>query len=755
MATRSTDHEAGEGSQLDAVERDAQSKSESMSSLTEATLSPQRRDIPASESASDSESDSEPMTGLRDYYAAPDPDAEDYSEAVQQPHDLRKRPERLEAMETCPAAAALQDGRATPAPAAPAQHTHKGEIPDVRVEPLFEQGSHMQWRFAPYHTDEQIANAKEAFKAMMVAFDASQGNCGQPLQPTEVAGSPVAHAALAQRPNTVVVLLEPSQPQPQPPAAAGDAAPVTHGEARCEQPQPPAATGSAPPTYSQVHFEQPQPPAAPGSAPGAYSQIPDERPQPPAAPGSVSGAFREVQHEQPQPPAAPGSAPHTPPSRGTGRRPADPIIIDGSPAAPTAARRPQTPGPARRPTTLPQRSRLAGRAPTPHTNAGRPRRYPRVVNIVNVNRHTPASQQSTPNLATGGPDLSPTDQRSVRTSSPLGMADDLSQYGSGSWSSGSVRSGCSSLTSSMPVPLFDGHDWPGFMSKFRACARHYGWTDRVKARRLHTSIIGEAREALGLATGATWSYYQLKKHMDNRYGYRNAIFSKLQSELFARRRKPGQSLSDFYEELLTAANKARIDNPMRDNLVYTAFIYGLYPDSHMYRWVARRERVGTVESAISLAAAYEHEFGGPVWRQPPMVTVNARHVQQSSKLGRYSPSSSPRVMPAAGDGQSLCTQMADGFKKLETHVSTKVAGLDRRLLNVEAVQHEHVRRLREREARWRQATQHSGSSRPSAYHGSNADRDSNWRRSGAWNFRKTHTDGERFHRNRRDAGSAE
>lgn len=335
------------------------------------------------------------------------------------------------------------------------------------------------------------------------------------------------------------------------------------------------------------------------------------------------------------------------------------------------------------------------------------------------------------------------------------MADNLSQYGSGSVSSGSMRSGASLAASTDHLPLFDGHDWPGFMYKFRACARRYRWGDRVKARRLHTSIVGEAREALGLATGATWSYYQLKRHLENRYGHRNAAFTKLQQNLFARRRKPHQSFVEFYEELLAAANTSTIDGPLRDNLVYTAFIYGLNPNSHMYRWVVRREREGTVESAIGLAAAYEREFHVPAWRQPQLVTVNARHAQPSAKLGRYSPSGSPRVMPAAGDGQSLCTQMANGFKKLETHVSMKVAGLDRRLLNVEAFQHEHVRRMRAQHARQSRSPQHSGSNRSSAYHCSSADRDSNWRAPGAWNFRKRHSDGEHYHRTRRDTGSAE
>ena len=293
-------------------------------------------------------------------------------------------------------------------------------VPDSQACPL------MQWQFAPYHTDEQIANAKQAWEAVVLAFDASRGKSGQPSQPTNVEGETVAHTASAQRPSTVVLVLEQPQSQPQPPAAAGGAA-RANNETRQEQPQPPAAPGSV--SRSQVHYEQPQPPAAPGSAPGA---------------------FREVHREQPQPPAAPGSASHTP-SRGNGRRPAEPIIIDGSPASPAAACRPPTPGPARRPTTLPIPPRSpAGRAPAHHSSSWRPRaRYQPVVNIVNVGRRDPASPKTVQNSASGDSGLPPTDHRSEGTSSPLGMTDDRSQYGSGSMSSGSVHSDVSSPTPSM------------------------------------------------------------------------------------------------------------------------------------------------------------------------------------------------------------------------------------------------------------------------------------------------------------------
>ena len=722
MATRSADHDTQGGKLLDAAERDAQSNSESMSSLTHDEFTSQRCAYPASECDSVSESEGEQMTALRARSKASETDVGADPAGTSLQHEQAQCVERSEAMDFCPSDLPLSNARDKPAPPAQAIPTNTGEKPNATVPPALEAGSHMQWRIAPYHTDEQVATAKEAWEAIVLAFDASRGNSEQPPFPTNVDGEQVAHTASAQRPSTYVLVLE--QSQPQPPAAAGDAR-TTHSEARREQPQPPAAPGSAPPINSQVHIEQPQSPATPGSAPGTAS---------------------EVCREQPQSPAAPGSPPHTPTSRSTGRWPAEPIVIVDSPAAPAARRRPPTPGPARRPTTLPLRPRSpAGRAPAHRPDTWRTRhRYPPVVNIVNVGRRGPPSSYEMPSNASGDSGLPPTDHRSDGTSSPLGMSDDLSQYGSSSVSSGSVRSSRSSPAPSPSVPLFDGRDWPGFMSKFRECARHYKWSDHVKARRLHTSIVGDARKAIGLATGANWSYYQLKRHLEQRYGNYNAAFTRLQQKLFVRRRRPGQSLVDFYEELVATASAANLSSSLRERLVYTAFLYGLYPDSHMYHWIARREQKGTVENALGIAAAYEQEFHAPIQRQPPMVTVNARNVQQNSKLGRYSPNSSPRVMPAAGDGRSLCAQMADGFKKLETHVSTKVAGLDNRLQTVESFQREHMRKLRDR---WNHSPPHSTSER---HHSSTPDGDFNWRGSRAWNYRDRHSDSERSYRHRRN-----
>ena len=257
--------------------------------------------------------------------------------------------------------------------------------------------------------------------------------------------------------------------------------------------------------------------------------------------------------------------------------------------------------------------------------------------------------------------------------------------------------------SGLRMPLFDGVDWAGFISQFEACSAYYGWKEKTKAIRLYTSIVGDARKSLGTARAANWPFDRLKRHMEVRFG-KNKVFATIQEELFARQRRANQSLYAFHDEIVAAANTANITDEQRTQLVYTAFVYGLRSNKHMHRWVSRRDTVGTIESALELAEAYEDEYGGESVLQSLPVTVNARD-STGNPLAVALPAASDTktvsvnaVQLGQGD-KSLAVQMANGFQQMEAQITKQFATIDTRLGAVEKFQTEQTRRWEERRNR--------------------------------------------------------
>ena len=264
--------------------------------------------------------------------------------------------------------------------------------------------------------------------------------------------------------------------------------------------------------------------------------------------------------------------------------------------------------------------------------------------------------------------------------------------------------------SGLRMPLFDGGDWAGFISQFEACSEYYGWTEKTKSIRLYTSIIGEARKSLGSAQAGAWSFARLKKHMEVRFG-KNKVFAQIQAELFARQRRPDQSLYAYHDEIIAAANTANIPDDQRTQLVYTAFVYGLRSNKHMHRWVSRRDKVGTIESALELAEAYEDEYGPESVLQSLPVSVNARDSTGNS-LAVALPSANTKSAAVCVDAveiqgdTSLAQQMTAGFQKMENQLTKQFETIDTRLGAVEKYQADQVRRWEDRKSRNQQRRDH-------------------------------------------------
>ena len=257
------------------------------------------------------------------------------------------------------------------------------------------------------------------------------------------------------------------------------------------------------------------------------------------------------------------------------------------------------------------------------------------------------------------------------------------------------------------MPLFDGKDWAGFMSQFEACINYYGWTEKTKTIRLYTSIVGEARQTLGAVGASNWSFSQLKRHMEVRYG-KSKVYAQIQAELLQHVRKPEQTLHMYHDELVAASRTANISEQQRAELVHTAFVFGLRNNQHMHRWVTRHEREPTLEAALLAAEEYEEEYGSePVFQSLP-ISVNARDstgnplavalVGADNGSAAASTVSVNAVQTEEAD-DSMKKWMNKEFKQMSSTLQSRFDKLDTRLAGVEKWQADQIQYFKDRAAK--------------------------------------------------------
>ena len=267
-----------------------------------------------------------------------------------------------------------------------------------------------------------------------------------------------------------------------------------------------------------------------------------------------------------------------------GEQHAAPIEEDSSVIAASPERRLEEPTPARRPDTLPVQPALPARqTPATRQDPRRPRgRFTRVVNIVNVNDSPSAAKQMYKNRAAGDSVVAaPEVARSYRKSQPLETNDDRGPRSGSTSPAAQTNARRKYGEGKLRLPLFDGHDWPGFIKQFEACVRYYKWSDHEKAMRLAMSMVGEARLALMSTRTPHWSYATLRKHLEARFG-KCTRYAQTQTELFAVKREPDQSLQEFYDAICSIADTANVTAAESEKLVYTAFMHGLRTNQHMH-----------------------------------------------------------------------------------------------------------------------------------------------------------------------------
>ena len=177
-------------------------------------------------------------------------------------------------------------------------------------------------------------------------------------------------------------------------------------------------------------------------------------------------------------------------------------------------------------------------------------------------------------------------------------------------------------TGRMAIPTFDGKNWAAFKSVFESVARHYRWSDAIKALQLKCCIKGDARAALGVVDSIDWSYNQLIEHLELRHG-RHKSKTEVMNEMDKLFRKPGQTLEQWRDEVISVANTGTLTDAQWKQMTHYSFLRGLSTYGQMQSWVGEHDKIETLASCYEQAKRFEREIGVPSYTARAPVTLAA------------------------------------------------------------------------------------------------------------------------------------
>ena len=176
-------------------------------------------------------------------------------------------------------------------------------------------------------------------------------------------------------------------------------------------------------------------------------------------------------------------------------------------------------------------------------------------------------------------------------------------------------------------PTFTGGNWAAFRQQFEKLARYYQWDAETKGLYLHTSIQGDAADALGVEDSASWSYDQLVEHLDKRHG-RSKTYAQVLNEICALFRRADMTNTQWHDAVIKVANTAHLSSEQYKHVAYHGFTFGLRMFPALQTWVLNRDEKRTLTNATSLAEQYEHEYGVPVYVHLPLTAEAATFVHE-------------------------------------------------------------------------------------------------------------------------------
>ena len=166
------------------------------------------------------------------------------------------------------------------------------------------------------------------------------------------------------------------------------------------------------------------------------------------------------------------------------------------------------------------------------------------------------------------------------------------------------------MARALPPPVFNGRDFDVFKTRFETAAEHNQYDEQELKTHLTYALTGEALTVLKDAgvDQDHWGYEDMIKCLEVRYGRNRArcdIWHTIQKKVRGKK----QSVHHYADELKSLIGSAKMMPHVAVHLAYVSFINGLSTTPDVHAHVLRKDKVGTITSAIAIAAKYERDHG--------------------------------------------------------------------------------------------------------------------------------------------------
>ena len=194
------------------------------------------------------------------------------------------------------------------------------------------------------------------------------------------------------------------------------------------------------------------------------------------------------------------------------------------------------------------------------------------------------------------------------------------------------------------LPPFKGMSWPAYKNIFLKVAQYHKWSDKKKATALYTAVREDEGRAILAEESIHWSYEKLMSHLEERYG-KNRTWADVLPEARRLRRKPGQPLSQFYDEVLKLLGTARLSPAHHERLAFQTYLDGLNCSRVMLNEVLQHTLGETIDELHSACTKYEalHGLGCYEYAATAPVHMVGAADDQPQHMGTqtYSPAAAP------------------------------------------------------------------------------------------------------------------
>ena len=160
----------------------------------------------------------------------------------------------------------------------------------------------------------------------------------------------------------------------------------------------------------------------------------------------------------------------------------------------------------------------------------------------------------------------------------------------------------------LKIPDFMGRNWPAYKNQFEAIASSQGWNDVTKAAVLRNHLQGDAANILSDPACLKWSYAKLVEQLEMRHG-KTKNPGDIQKELLSMYRKPGQTLTSWYDEVIKVVNTGQLTESEAELQKFLGFTNGLKSYHALYYHVMRNNNDISINSAFDKAHRYELKHG--------------------------------------------------------------------------------------------------------------------------------------------------